>query len=197
MTTESPSATPRRELTDVRAMRAITHPVRLALIEALVVDGPMTATKAGEVIGESATTCSFHFRQLARYGFVEEASIGPGRTRTWRLSHLGMRFSGGHDDPDVRTAAYALDEMLRERYFTRLQTYYETRHRLPARWQQVTGASEAVLHVTPDELSAVDAEITAILQRFRDRIADARLRPPDSLPVEVLLFAYPIREPGR
>jgi hypothetical protein len=52
-----------------------------------------------------------------------------------------------------------------------------------------------MLHVTPDELRALDEEITAILHRYRDRIGDAGLRPPDSLPIEVLLFAYPVAAP--
>lgn len=51
----------------------MAHPVRVALLEALSLQGPMTATEAGERIGESPTTCSFHLRQLAKYGFVEEA----------------------------------------------------------------------------------------------------------------------------
>ena len=62
-----------RELTDSRTLRALTHPVRIALIEALLLGGAMTATEVGERISESPTTCSFHLRQLAKYGFVEEA----------------------------------------------------------------------------------------------------------------------------
>lgn len=70
-----------RTLTDPQSLRALGHPVRLALLEALLA-GPLTATQAGEIIGESPTTCSFHLRQLARYGFVEEAGGGAGRTRS-------------------------------------------------------------------------------------------------------------------
>jgi Mn-dependent DtxR family transcriptional regulator len=182
-----------RELTDPRAMRAITHPVRLALIEALGLEGPLTATRAAEVIGESPTTCSFHFRQLAKYGFVEEASTGPGRTRSWRLTRVGMHFTDVHDEPETRIAARALARTLRERSLQRLDTYYELRSSYPTRWQEVTGESEFMLHVTPDELQALDEEITGILHRYRDRIAQPGLRPEGSLPVEVLLFAYPVR----
>ena len=67
-----------RDVNDPKTLRALTHPVRLALLEALALEGPLTATAAGELIGESPTTCSFHFRQLAKYGFVEEAASGPG-----------------------------------------------------------------------------------------------------------------------
>lgn len=184
-----------RELTDPRAMRAMTHPVRLALLEALALEGPLTATRAAEVIGESPTTCSFHFRQLAKYGFVEQAATGPGRMRSWRLTRVGMRFTDLHEDPETQIAARALARTLRERSFARLQAYFEERSSYPERWQEVTGSSDFTLHVTPDELHAVDEEITAILHRYRDRIADPERRPPDSLPIEVLLFAYPVAPP--
>lgn len=185
-----------RELTDPRVMRAITHPVRLALLEALLLEGPLTATRAAEAIGESPTTCSFHFRQLAKYGFVEEAGAGPGRTRPWRLSRLGMRFTDLHEDPETAVAARTLDRALRERYFTRLQAFYDNRSSYPRRWQEVTGGSEFVLHVTPDELKALDEQITAMLLRHAGRLTDPALRPEGSLPVEVLLFAYPLRPPA-
>jgi DNA-binding Lrp family transcriptional regulator len=184
-----------RELTDPRAMRAMTHPVRLALLEALALEGPLTATRAADVIGESPTTCSFHFRQLAKYGFVEQAATGPGRMRSWRLTRVGMRFTDVHEDPETQIAARALARTLRERSFARLQAFFEQRSSYPVRWQEVTGASDFMLHVTPDELRALDEEITAILHRYRDRIGDAGLRPPDSLPIEVLLFAYPVAAP--
>jgi DNA-binding Lrp family transcriptional regulator len=184
-----------RELTDPRAMRAMTHPVRLALLEALALEGPLTATRAAELIGESPTTCSFHFRQLAKYGFVEQAATGPGRMRSWRLTQVGMRFTDVHEDPETQIAARALARTLRERSFARLQAFFEQRSSYPTRWQEVTGASDFTLHVTPDELRALDEEITTVLHRYRDRIADPGLRPPDSLPIEVLLFAYPVAPP--
>jgi hypothetical protein len=183
------------ELTDPRAMRAITHPVRLALLEALGLEGQLTATTAAEVIGESPTTCSFHFRQLAKYGFVEQAARGPGRTRSWRLTVVGMRFTDVHENPEATLVARALDRALRQRSIECLERFYESRASYPRRWQQVTGASEFMLHVSPEELRALDEEITGILQRYRPRIADPELRPADSRPIEVLLFAYPVRAP--
>ena len=79
-------------------MRAVAHPVRIALLEVLTAEGPLTATQAGEIIGESPTTCSFHLRQLAKYGFIEEVTGVPGRKRPWQLVHAGMSFSDVSDD---------------------------------------------------------------------------------------------------
>src|SRR3984885_8421997 len=113
-----------REVADPQTMRALTHPVRQALIELLVAEGPLTATQAGERIGEPPNTCSFHFRQLAKYGFVEEAGPAPGRARPWRLTTFRMHFTDLHDDADTAVAARGLDRLLRERYFARLSAFY-------------------------------------------------------------------------
>ncbi|MGH3175522.1 MAG: winged helix-turn-helix domain-containing protein, partial [Streptosporangiaceae bacterium] len=73
-------------LTDPRALRAYAHPVRMALVGLLRTEGPLTATRAAELLGESSGTCSFHLRQLAKYGLVEEAGGGTGREKPWRAT---------------------------------------------------------------------------------------------------------------
>src|ERR1700729_3655785 len=129
----------RRELTDPQTMRALTHPVRLALLEALELEGPLTAPRAGELIGEPPNTCSFHFRQLAKYGFVEEAGPAPGRSRPWRLTTYRMHFSDLHEDVDMAAAARGVARMLKERSFPRLAAFYAARPDYPLAWQEVTG----------------------------------------------------------
>ena len=57
------------------------------------------------------------------------------------------------------------------------------------------GESEFTLYLTPDELAALDDEVTSILLRYQDRLADPALRPEGSQPIEVLLMAYRYR-PG-
>jgi len=177
-------------------MRALTHPVRLALLEALSLEGPLTATQAGELIGEPPNTCSFHFRQLAKYGFVEEAGPAPGRSRPWRLVSPRMHYTDLHDDPATAVAARELDAMMRARYLARLDAFYTTRSSLPREWQEVTGGSQATLYLTPAELRQVDEEIMTILDRYSDRITDSERRPEGSAPTEFLMFAYPFRQPG-
>ncbi|KDN82208.1 helix-turn-helix domain-containing protein [Kitasatospora cheerisanensis] len=60
------------------------HPVRLALLDLLAEAGTVTSTGAAARLGLSSGLCSFHLRQLARYGLVEEVPQG-GRARPWRL----------------------------------------------------------------------------------------------------------------
>src|SRR5690349_12979950 len=115
-----------RYLDDPKAMRALAHPVRLALLEVLADEGQLTATEAGERIGESPANASFHLRQLAKYGFVEEAEKAD-RKRPWKLKQLGLRFTDVHEDPETAGAARALDRMFRDRSLARAQRALEER----------------------------------------------------------------------
>jgi len=185
-----------REISDPRMLRALTHPVRIALIEALSLQGPMTATQAGEEIGESPTTCSFHLRQLAKYGVVEEAGRGSGRARPSKMTSIGMQITNPSEDAETELAVGALTRLLRERQLARYRTWLETRSTYPKRWRDAVGDSEYVFYLTVEELEALNEELLALLlPRFRERLTDPASRPVGAVPVEMLIFSYPIAPP--
>ena len=73
-----------------RAAPLEPHPVRVALLELIRRDGVVTATGAARELGGSTGLYSFHLRQLARHGVLEEVRLraagsarggspGPGR----------------------------------------------------------------------------------------------------------------------
>lgn len=194
---QGPGAPPDiRTITDARTLRALAHPVRIALIEALIFGGAMTATQAGERIGETPTTCSFHLRQLARYGLVEEAGGGKGRARPWRVTSIGYSLGSIHDDPEAEIASNALLRLWRERTLGRYQTWLETKATYPRRWREAASDDEYLLYLTAGELDQLHKELTdLLLPRFRDRITDSSRRPPGAVPVELLMFSFPIDLP--
>jgi DNA-binding transcriptional ArsR family regulator len=183
-----------RELTDPRAMRAMAHPVRLALMEALNDAGTLTATEAAERVGESPSNCSFHLRQLAKYGFVEEAPGGTGRQRPWRAVHTGMRFTDVQEDPETARAAGVLAQVVQERWIERARVGLAQRHTLPEEWRRVSGSDQMTLYVTPAEMQEINDEILQILFRYRDRIEDRSKRPQGSRQMEHVAFYYPVGE---
>lgn len=188
---------PLRRLSDAETLRALAHPVRIALVEVLTVYGPLTATEAGERIGETPTTCSFHLRQLARYGFVEEAGGGKGRARPWKMTSIGMTFAATHEDAETQVAARVLGRMIRERQLERFHRWEETRADYPREWQDSAISDEYIFYLTPEELAALGAELLALLRpKVQQRLADPSKRPPGSLPVELLVLGYPIGTPG-
>ena len=140
-----------------------------------------------------ATTCSFHLRQLARYGFVEEAGGGKGRARPWRVTSTGYSLASVHDDPQAEIASNAVLRLWRERTLGRYQTWLETKATYPRRWREAACDNEYLLYLTADELDQLNEELTdLLLPRSRERITDPSLRPPGAVPVELLTFSYPI-----
>lgn len=185
-----------RRISDAQTMRALAHPVRIALLETLTLSGPMTATEAGERIGESPTTCSFHLRQLAKYGFVEEAGGGKGRARPWRMTSIGMNVSAG-DDSESELAAEAFARLYRERAFARYRAWLEGRGAYPRKWRKAASESSLLAYLTAEELSALTEDLVALVgSRYHERLTDPAQRPPGAIPVETLVLSYPVEPPA-
>src|SRR5215469_11044954 len=116
---------PDLDLTDPRAMRAMAHPVRMALLELLAVTPTLTATQASEVLGESPANCAFHLRTLAKYGFVREAGGGKGRERPWARAHRSINLTiSRQDGAQARLAASTLSQVWNERTLERIRTAF-------------------------------------------------------------------------
>jgi DNA-binding transcriptional ArsR family regulator len=172
-------------------MRALAHPTRIALMEALRLHETLTATEASALIGETPTNCAFHLRALARFGFVEEVGTGPGRRRPWRALDVPLAFSDVQEDEQSAGAARALSDVLIRHWLERLRTAQANRHAEPAEWQDVFGGSDTVVYGTLEEVRALVAELREVLSRYDDRLRDPAARPEGSRPVELLLFAQP------
>jgi predicted ArsR family transcriptional regulator len=179
---------PHRTLADAPSLRALTHPTRLALMEAIALAGTLTATQASAQVGESSTACAYHLRTLARLGFLEEAGGGRGRERPWRLVPRGMSVDHS-DDPEVASAADALETMLAERFFIRIRAARLARSAASADVRGVSGILQSNVFATVAELRQLRAEIAALTARYADRIDPAR-RPSDAVPFELVLFIH-------
>ena len=160
-------------------------------MEALNHHGALTATQAAEHVGESPSNCSFHLRQLAKYGFVEEAEGGTGRQRPWRVVNVGMRFSDVQEDAEAAMAAGALARVVQDRWLARARVGMEQRKDLPEEWRAVTGSDQMTLYVTPAEMKAINDHMIDLLASYRERIADPAKRPEGSRPIEHA-FYYPV-----
>ena len=167
--------------------------MRIGLLEALGTHGPLTATDAAEHVGESPSSCSWHLRQLAKFGFVEEAGPAGGRRRPWRLASTGLSWTvDGTQDPEALAAGRALERVFAERWLERAQRGLAARPDLPPEWQRATGTSQFALHVTAEEMAALQEEIIAVLSRYHDRVADHAKRPPNARLIEAVMLSYPI-----
>jgi predicted ArsR family transcriptional regulator len=180
-----------KRLTDPRALRALAHPTRLALVGLLRREGPLTATRAGELLGQSSASASFHLRQLAKYGLVEEAGGGVGRERPWQATARFTSWPDVAEDPELAAASELLSSVLAERYFEHLQRWLEARHREPRPWQEAAHFGDTLLYVTADELTELAAQENALVDRYLDRQEHPELRPPGARLVTYLHLAFP------
>jgi predicted ArsR family transcriptional regulator len=179
---------PHRTLADAPSLRALTHPTRLALMEAIALTGTLTATEASAQVGESPTACAYHLRTLARLGFLEEAGGGRGRERPWRLVPGGTSVDHS-DDPEVARAADALETMLAERLFARIRASRLARPSASAEVRGVSGIVQSNVFATVAELRQLRDEIGALTARYAERIDPAR-RPSDAVPFELVTFIH-------
>ena len=116
-------------------------------------EGPLTATRAAELLGESSGTCSFHLRQLAKYGLVEEAGGGTGREKPWRATATSTDWDAtGDGTPEGAAATGLLSSVVAEQYFEQLARWLEASPDEPAEWRQAAMLGDRVLYVTPAEL---------------------------------------------
>jgi DNA-binding transcriptional ArsR family regulator len=185
---------PLHKITDARAMRALAHPVRLALLEALAHAGTLTATQASELLGESPANCAFHLRTLAKYGYVVEAGGGKGRERPWRRAHTMLQITTDQDDPSVAIAADELSQWYLSATLDRARSALSRRATWPAAWQHndLTGENQAIVYATIDEANELAAQTERLLLRFHDRLDHPEHRPDGAMPIEILLLSYPL-----
>ena len=182
-------------LTDPRMLRAVAHPLRLSLVGLLRREGPMTATQAAEILGESDALCSFHLRQLAKYGLVEEAGGGRGRERPWRASSHGMWFSGAGETPEMAAATELLESVIAERYFELLMKWVHDKATEPMDWQAAALFGDTTLYVTAEELTELGMKLDELLAPLDERRFNPELRPPGSRSVTFLQLAFPYLGP--
>ena len=168
------------QITDPVAIRALAHPLRLDLLDLLTATGPATAAQCGRALGVSQASCSFHLRQLAKYGLVEEAGQGPDRReRQWRLPN---------PRPVVRVNTLAGDDGVGGRQLERIVVERETRAILDnLASSEPTKIVSAIALVSPEEADQLKAAWKALLEPYL-----ARAPRPGRRAVRIFMAATPI-----
>jgi DNA-binding transcriptional ArsR family regulator len=155
-------------LSDPKAMRALAHPARLAILSKLGVGGAATATELAEVAGVSPSAASYHLRMLAKYGFVQDAPPrGDGRERLWRAVDRPLGVGMLPDDqPEAREAKGLLIQALRRQADDEAERALAVLDREPSEWREATRFSRVVLRVDAAELAWLNQEIEKLLEPY-------------------------------
>jgi predicted ArsR family transcriptional regulator len=180
------------QLTDPRALRAVAHPTRLKLLALLRRVGPLTATEAGERIGESPAGCSFHLRQLDKWGLVEEAGGGRGRARPWRATAMGHEWAsrGPQGEPDE--AGDLLTRVVVERWFDESLKWVGRRGEETEEWSEAGVLGDRMLYLTSAELEDLNRRVGKMLEPYARRVTDHRARPAGARAVTFIQLGFPL-----
>lgn len=173
---------------DARGMRALAHPVRLAMLKALRAAGPSTATRLAPLVGTSPSVASWHLRHLAEHGLVQDdPGHGSGRARWWRAVGQGFRFEVDPDDPQ---AAVELSDALEVAEGGLVRDWVAgTRPLLEPQWLAVVSRRNTGLVLTSEELRELDDQIDQLIAPFANR--DQGKAPAGARPVRLLLHLLP------
>lgn len=182
----------RRDISDPRAMRALAHPMRIALLEAIMREGSLTATRAAELLDDSPGNMSWHLQTLAKYGYIEEAGGGRGRSRPWRIVDVSYNFESATTDPERAAAAEALEATLHQNIDENLRAWWSRRRSYSEEWRQAAFSTFTATYLTVEEMTQLSEDISELLKRYSGRSADKSQRPTGSEPVQVMALGHPL-----
>lgn len=172
-------------------MRALAHPTRLRLLGELRVHGPQTVGMLCDRVDEAPGSVSYHVGKLASFGMVEEAPelARDRRERWWRAAHARTTWEPleALDDPERRAASDSLRRAVLARYVEGLEQYLQAEATLEPEWVRPTASSDAILHLTSDELAELRADLEALAARWESRSDATR---PDVRTVTLIYHAF-------
>lgn len=150
------------------ALKAMSNPIRLQLIGLLRGDGPATATQLAVRLRLSSGLTSYHLRQLAGFGFVEDMpEHGNGRDRWWRAAHRSTWTSRPEDDPSEQAAYDAFYETVAHIHTRSLLAAVAERPDLPTAWASAGTLSDWQLRLTPEQAETLESRLFEVLEEYR------------------------------
>ncbi|WP_217545430.1 transcriptional regulator [Streptomyces sp. GbtcB6] len=191
--TEHEERKPRR--LDARSLRGLAHPLRMQLLDALRQHGPATASQLAERLGESSGATSYHLRQLAEHGFVEDApERGKGRERWWQAADQGITYdSADFEDasPEIRGLTEVFLQEAAARHARELAAWLGTRDQWSQAWTRSSDMSDMGLRLTPELALELIEKMHALVDGYRDRVPDKDT--PESEQVRIHMHLFPLK----
>lgn len=179
------------------ALKALSHPLRIQILDLLGHHSALTASGLAELLGETSGATSYHLRQLERHGFVQEVpGRGTARERWWERTPGGFTIELPDDEAGTGdgtlTATITVNrefEAMRQR---KIMDFLDGARSLDRAWLE-SGATLATINMwlTKEQLAEVQAE----WQRFSDTVLDrfaGQQDTPGARPVQVHFNAFPL-----
>jgi len=160
-------------LSDPRAIRALAHPARLALIEALLPGDELTATEAASLTGLSPSATSYHLKALQRWGIVEAGRPrADGRDGPWKAT--GHSIAVSSNAPRTVLAETAVLEVFLDRNRALATEFLEHEADEPAQWRDTMELGNGDYWLTSGEVAEILAALRRVLEPYEQRRRDSR-----------------------
>ena len=177
-------------LRDPKAIRALAHPARLAVIEELYSGRELTATECADIAGLSPSAMSYHLRSLEKVGIIERADASAdGRERPWRAAGSYLKV----ESESYVAEAAALSTTVLARLSSQYTQWLRRRDEETPEWRSAATVGSGQVWLDLAELTEVTATVERLLDTYRDRAAGDR--PEGARRVRVALFAFPAEGP--
>jgi len=150
-------------------LRALSHPTRLKMLMLLRLEGPATATGLAGQLRLNTGATSYHLRQLAEHGFIEEdTERGDARDRWWRAVHQSTRAGLRFDDADEAESAESYLQSVAMMYTEALMQAVAERRYLPLPWQQASTTSDWHLRLTPERAEQLTDALAELVDSWSE-----------------------------
>lgn len=181
----------RPHFSDPELMRVLSHPARLALIDHLNVVEDATATECAEVVGLSPSALSYHLRELAKVGLVEQApGRGDGRERVWRAKARSYSIGADYEATEsAKVAQRTMVDMMRRRGDEKFARWMDRAHDEPREWYEVSMSSDWALLMTAEELADLQDRLSELVRPYRMRQRNAEA----DVPAEARRVSFQVR----
>jgi DNA-binding transcriptional ArsR family regulator len=179
-------------LSDPRAIRALAHPARLAILEALTAGEELTATELATVTGLSPSATSYHLKALAKWGIVEPGQArADGRDRPWKATGRTVDVSSATPGSTAPAEIAILGTVL-DRNRVIATEFLTNQAGEPPEWLDVVQLASTDYWMTADEVTKAAQAMRDVLAPYAERRPDAR--PAGSRRVRITRFIVPRSE---
>lgn len=187
----------RREINKVRPdldqLKAMSHPARLAMLGRLRADGPATASSLALQMGLNSGATSYHLRQLAQAGLVEDDTTrGNKRDRWWKATHESTVTEPSQlNDVEGRAVLGAYHAVVAHQAAQQIEQAAAEVGDLPEEWSDVVGASDYNVYLTPAQVRQVKNAVHEVLQEVAETSRDPQEAPDGAAPVVFQFHTFP------
>jgi DNA-binding transcriptional ArsR family regulator len=196
-----PNAAEPKRTVDVASLKALAHPLRVQILDAISRLGPQTSGTLAELLGESTGATSYHLRQLAKHDFLREVEgRGSARERWWDRPKGSLQIVTRElaDNPATSEAAHLVSREFEHHRAAALADFMERGWlEEPSEWSDAAVVSTANVRLTAAQLAEVSAKLeacaTELLAPYRDR---DRGIPAGARPVQIHINAFPLAAGG-